>query len=358
MSPEFDETEGETFSEVKDMVMPPGNTEAASSSSDNILRRSLRLVRRKLAPHFKFDRELAIVLFLVAVAGFVFFFVSHQRAFLNFFYLPVLIGAYFFGRRYATHSALFSVILVSLMAYFYPSTFIFNMEDPFNRWLDILTWGSFLIVTGYFMGLLYEKKELANQEVKETYRGIVELMSLIIDSTEKATQNHSYRVSIISGIIAREMNLSEIWVENIRIAALLHDLGKVGLSTEVLKKISGMSRYEKIESLKLSDNDVLEPVCEKILDVLPLILYYREKFDGNGDLQMLAEEIPLGARIIAVADAYDSLLVNHDGKLGPREAERNILNAAGTDFDPHVVEAFRSVLPKLNIEPHMLRRAS
>lgn len=307
------------------------------------------LLKRKLAPHFKFDKEMAIVLFLVAVAGFVFFFVSNQRAFLNFFYLPVLIGAYFFGKRYATLSALFSIILVSSMAFFYPSTFVFKMEDSFDRWLDISTWGSFLMITGYFMGLLYEKKERANRKIKETYRGIVELMSIIIDSTEKATQNHSYRVSVVSGIIAREMGLSEIRVENVRIAALLHDLGKVGLSTEVLKKINCISRYEQ-EGPVTPANDVLEPVCAKILDVLPLILHYRERFDGSGDLGIIADDIPLGSRIIAVAEAYDSFLSQDaGGKFGPHDARRNIIKFSGTDFDPSVVNAFLSVFPKLNI---------
>lgn len=317
------------------------------------LRESLSLLKRRLAPHFRFNKELAIVLFLVGVAGFVFFFISHQRAFLNFFYLPVLVGAYFFGKRYATHSALFSIILVSLIAYLYPSTFLFNMEDSFNRWLDILTWGSFLLVTAYYMGLLYEKKEFANREVKDTYHGIIELMSVIIDSAEKAAQNHSYRVSVISGIIAREMCLPEIWIENIRIAALLHDWGKVGLSKEVLKKINGVGRYEQT-----AGTEMLEPVCEKILDVLPLILYHREKFNGDGDLQLSGEEIPLGARIIAVADTFDSLLTGNQGRVNAQVAKANITKLAGTDFDPRIVRAFLSVFPKLNSGHDIRRKAS
>jgi HD-GYP domain-containing protein (c-di-GMP phosphodiesterase class II) len=311
-------------------------------------------LKRNLSKYFRVDKELIVVLFLVSVAGIIFFFVSNQNAFLNFFYLPVLGGAYFFGKRHATLSAVLSIILVSLIAYYYPSTFTLNPHNQVDRWLDISTWGSFLIVTGYFMGHLYEKKESAHKEMKKTYQGIIEMMSLVIDSADKATQNHSYRVSVIAGMIARELGLSEMWVENTRIASLLHDLGKLGVSSEVLKKINAMTGedYEHIGLRRMRGTDTLEPVCGKILDILPSILYHCEKFDGGGDFQMAGDDIPLGARIIAVADAYDSLIsgsVQRKG-LSPVEAGEQIVARAGTDFDPGVVKAFESVSPRLDVE--------
>ncbi|MFI5294808.1 MAG: HD domain-containing phosphohydrolase [Thermodesulfovibrionales bacterium] len=312
------------------------------------------MLSRKLAKYFAVDKELIIVFLLVAVTGIIYFFVSNQWAFLNFFYLPVLVGAYFFGKRYATHSALLSIILVSLIAYYYPSTFTLAANDELYRWLDIATWGSFLVITGYLMGHLYEKKERANKEIKKTYQGIIEMMSLIIDSTDKATQSHSYRVSVISGMIAREMGLSEVWVENIRIGALLHDLGKLGVSSEVLKKIDKMTteEYGRMEIRTTRGTDALEPVCGKILDILPSILYNREKFDGSGEFHMAGDEIPLGARIIAVADSYDML--NSDrfsGKdVSPVDSKKQMMERAQTDFDQGVLKAFISILPRLDVE--------
>jgi len=312
------------------------------------------LSRKNLAKYFRVDKELIIVFFLVAVTGIVFFFVPNQSDFLNFFYLPVLIGAYFFGKRYATHSALFSIILVSLIAYYYPSTFTLHMTGELYRWLDIATWGCFLVITGYFMGHLYEKKERANKEIKKTYQGIIEMMSLIIDSTDKATQSHSYRVSVISGMVAREMGLSEVWVENIRIAALLHDLGKLGVSSELLKRLDKMTseEYGRMEIRTMRGTDTLEPVCGKILDILPSILYNREKFDGSGDFNMAGDEIPLGARIIAVADTYDSLISDPTSRKDTSTADiqRHLIEHAQTDFDPGVLKALISVLPRLEVK--------
>jgi HD-GYP domain-containing protein (c-di-GMP phosphodiesterase class II) len=310
---------------------------------------------RNLKPYFRVDKELSVVFLLISITGFVFFFVSNQRAFLNFFYLPVLISAYFFGSRHATQSAFFSIILISLVAFYYPSTFTFENDSNFYKWLDITTWGGFLIITGYFMGHLYEKKESANREIKKTYQGIIEMMSLIIDSTDKAAKSHSYKVSVISGMIARDMGLSEIWIENIRIAALLHDLEKLDVGSEVLTKLGNLPDHE-CENLQIRTTrgpDTLEPLCGKILDILPLILYHNERFDGSGKLGMFGENIPLGARIIAVADAFDNLASRsreeRDSKhLNPKH---EIAKNSGKHFDPRVVKALITVHSHFDSKP-------
>lgn len=310
--------------------------------------------KRDLANYFKVDKELIIIFSLVAITGIIFFFVPGQETFLSFFYLPVLIAAYFFGKRYATQSAVLSIILVSLIAYLSPSIFSINFRDELHRWLDIVIWGGFLIITAYLMGHLYEKKESANTEIKKTYQGIIEMLSLIIDSADKASQSHSYRVSVIAGMIAREMGLPEVWVENVRIAAMLHDLGKLGVSGEVLKKIDKMTCMEadRIGIRKHYGTDTLEPVCGKILDILPSIIYYGEKFDGGGEFRMAGDDIPIGARIIAVADSYDSLTCEPLGRKGLSSlaAKEHIVERARTHFDPAVVKAFSSVFQQLNAE--------
>lgn len=317
-------------------------------------------MKRRLRDYFKVDKELVIVFLLVAVAGIIFYFVSNQRAFLNFFYLPVLIGAYFFGKRYATQSALLSIILVFVIAYYYPQTFTFEMNTDFYRWLDILTWGGFLMVTGYFMGHLYEKKESANREIKQTYQGIIEMLSLVIDSVDKETQSHSYRVSVISEMIAKEMGLSDHSVENIRAAALLHDLGKLGVSNEILNKIGSLNASER-EHMKIHTTygaGMMQPVGGKILEILPFVLYHHEKYDGSGYHKMVGADIPLGARIIAVADVYDSLISDRPYRKGlsPFVAKQEITDHSGTHFDPKVVDVFVSISEKVDSEIPLLPR--
>ena len=306
--------------------------------------------------YFRVDKELVIIFLLVAITAMIFFFVSNQRGFLNFFYLPTLLGAYFYGKRYATMSAMMSIILVFAVGYAYPQTFTFNQDTEFNKWLDIGTWGGFLLVAGYSMGHLYERKAEANEEIKKTYQGIIEMLSLIIDSVDQQTQSHSYRVSIISELLAKRMGLAPMEVENIRLAALLHDLGKIGVSVEILQKVGKLSTDERsqVESHARHGADVLQPVGGRVLELLPLILHHHEKYDGTGYNAMLGGGIPIGARIIAAADVYDALTTDRPYRkaLTPFQAKSELVSNSGVHFDPDVVGAFVEIFPKLESEAH------
>lgn len=311
--------------------------------------------KERIEGYFKVDKELIILLLLVAISGFIFFFVYNQRAFLNFFYLPVLIGAYFFGKRYATTSAILSVIIISIIAYVYPDTFIYSyLDSKLNLWLDIMTWGCFLTITAYYMGLLYEKKENAYKEIRLTYRGIIEMLSLVIDSVDKETQSHSYRVSVISEMIAREMRCPEEEIDNIRIAALLHDIGKIGVSSMILQKIGKLSPEERnhMDIHTKHGADVLHPMGGKVQQLIPLVLYHHEKYDGSGSKGLEGENIPLGSRIIAVADVYDALISDRPYRKGllPLQVKEEILSSVGKQFDPNVVKAFDAIFPKIDFE--------
>ncbi|HMK55967.1 MAG TPA: HD-GYP domain-containing protein [Dissulfurispiraceae bacterium] len=308
-------------------------------------------MKEKIAGYFKVDKDLIIVFLLVAIIGFVFFFVSNQRAFLNFFYLPVIAGAFFFGKRYATLSATASVLIVVLMSLIYSDKFLEVAHDPISKWLDIGTWGGFLVITGYCIGHLYEKKERAMEEIKRTYRGIVEMLSLIIDSVDKDTQSHSNRVSTIAVMIARAMKCPEQEVENIRAAALLHDLGKLGVSNEVLQKIGALTEEEKelIKTHTTRGAEIIKPVGGKVVQILPYIIYHHEQFDGTGYHKLVGDGIPLGARIIAVADVYDALMSDRPYRKGvsPAEAREHIVINSNKYFDPTVVDAFVSIVPQV-----------
>ncbi|MDA8387767.1 MAG: HD domain-containing protein, partial [Nitrospiraceae bacterium] len=233
----------------------------------------------------RIDKELIIVFLLVAITGFIFFFADNQRAFLNFFYLPVLLSAYFFGKKLGTYSAVLSALLIVYLAYFIPGTFLYRPGHvQFYKWLDIITWSGFLLLTGYAMGLLYEKKEQSIKELRATYKGVITMLSIIIDSVDKQTQNHSYRVSRYAEIIAREARLSEQKVEEIRMAALLHDLGKIGISSEILNKIGKLSPAERqaIEKHPERGAALVSAVGGEVKSILPLILNHHERYDGKG----------------------------------------------------------------------------
>ena len=309
--------------------------------------------------NFNIDKELVIILLLVGLVCFIYFFVVNQRAFLNVFYLPVLLGAYFFGKRYAIVSSVFSVVIVGLLAYLAPDSFAVQTghNAELFKWLDLITWGLFLVFTGYCMGILYEKKEESRKELQRTYNGIIEMLSLVIESADNYTQSHSHRVSMISEMIAKKMRLGEFDVETIRVAALLHDLGKVGVSEAVLQKVTELTAQERVSMRRhawLAVN-MLEPLGETIGDILPIILHHHEKFDGSGYYKTAHEDIPLGARIIAVADVYDALTTDRPYRkaFGPLQAKQEIVSNSGTHFDPQVVAAFIQIFPYLEADNYL-----
>lgn len=299
----------------------------------------------------KINKDLIITLLLVAIAGIIFFFVSNQRAFLNFFYIPVLFGAYYFGKRYATQAASLSAIMIITIALFYPDAFEFKGSSELYKWLDIVTWGGFLLITGYCMGVLYEKKEEKTKEVNRTYRGIIEMLSVIIDTADKHTQSHSFRVSVISEMIANHLDCSDEEIENIRIGALLHDIGKLGISAETLNKIGKLSAGERNEldsHTKIGEN-VLGSSNSRVVDLLPIILHHHERYDGSGHNGLSGKDISLGARIVAVADVYEALTADRTYRkaLTPSEARKNIIDGSGTHFDPDIVKIFDIIYPSL-----------
>ena len=318
--------------------------------------------RRDFARFCKVDKELIIIFLLVAITGIIFFYVVNQRAFLNFFYLPVVLGAYFYGKRYATLAALFSVILIFIVAYTYPATFSFNADSTLLRWLDLTTWGGFLLITGYTMGLLYERKEKLSKEIQRTYIGVIEMLSQVIDSVDKETQNHSYRVSLLAEKLALAMDCPRHEVENIRIAALLHDIGKIGVTSEVLGKVGELTNEEfsQVQKHPKHGAKVLEPVGGRVLELLPFILQHHERFDGTGYHGLHGKEIPRGARIIAVADVYDALVSDRSYRkaLSPSQARSEITTNSGSHFCPDVVRTFEAIFPKLNIESSPLTVSS
>jgi putative nucleotidyltransferase with HDIG domain len=313
-----------------------------------------------LKKHLSVDKELVIVFLMVAITGMAYLLINNQRVFLNFFYLPVLLGAYFFGKKHGTYSAFLSVLMIFAVAYFIPETFTYGNAagTVFSEWADIATWGGLLLITGYLMGTLYEKKEESVRELTGTYQGIITMLSLVIDSVDRYTQSHSYRVSKYAEKIAREAGLPNHDVEDIRIAALLHDLGKIGVSAEILNKIGKLSDQETHEMGSHTDRagGLLEPLGGKVLKILPLILGHHERYDGKGHYALIGSSVPIGAKIIAVADVYDALTTDRPYRkaLTPLEAKNEIVNGSGTHFDPEIVSCFEKVFPTLDADVPMI----
>ncbi len=290
------------------------------------------------------NKELWLVLSLFAIAGVMNFLVSSHRMVLGFYTLPTLFSAYYYGRRHATLTACASLFMVILLVYFNPMLFSNQgVVFPEEKWYDITVWGGILVVTAYTMGTLYEHKANHIRELRETYHGVLLILRHFI-SKDKYTQNHSYRVSIYAAKIASYLGLNGTRIEDVRAAALLHDIGKMDISRQILYKAARLSEHEFEEMKRHVEKGVemLEPVGGSLRRVLPIILAHHDRFDGTGYHPTRGQDIPLEARIIAVADVYDSLTSDRPYRkaMSPFDAKEVIVKESGTGFDPQVVDAF------------------
>ena len=288
------------------------------------------------------NKELWLLFSLFVIAAVFNFVLASHRVLLGFYGLPTLFSAYFYGRRHAVLTAVASILIVLLLLQLDPRILQDN-ADPLQKWLDLAVWAGILILTAYGMGTLYEHKTRQLTELRETYDGVLNILCHFV-SKDNYTQNHSYRVSVYATRIARQMGVAPELVEDIRAAGLLHDIGKIEVSRQVLYKSARLTEDESAEMAQhvSRGGDLVNLARGSLRRVVPLILAHHDNYAGSGKHRAIGLEIPLGARIIAVADVYDALTSDRPYRkaMPPFEARDYIVKQSGTDFDPAVVETF------------------
>ena len=315
-------------------------------------------IKRSVIDSFiRVNTELWIILSLLTLTAVINYLVSAHCMILGLYTLPTLFSAYFYGRRHATLTAFASVFTVGLLARFNPNLFAEAPTTQFlglgGRWFEITAWGGTLVLTAYAMGTLHNYHKARVQELRQTYHGLLLILRQFI-SKDKYTENHSYRVSIYAAKIAAYLGFKHERIEDIRDAALLHDIGKLDISRQLLYKAASLSQeeYKEMKKHVKKSGDILEPVGGPLGRILPIILAHHDKFDGSGYNPTIGEEIPLEARIISVADVYDSLTSDRPYRkaMSPYDAKEIIVKGSDKDFDPKVVRAFMEAFSKREME--------
>ena len=294
-----------------------------------------------------FEHILVLSIFIGAVA--INYFVPYKIGFLNFFYLPVIVAGYYLGKRFAVLTAILCVLVVAWTAILFPQTFFAEVGMKLYIIISLLAWASFLILTSAAIGYLYEEKERKIQELRQAYIGVIEILSKYLESSDRYTKGHSIRVAHLSEDIAHVMRLPRYEVENIRTAGLLHDIGKTEISMELINKAAALTTAEKeeVDTHTEKGAQLLSLVSAVLKEAVPLVLahhkyYFVEKKFGAEEIK----SIPLGAAIIAVADAYDAIVTDRPYRAGkaPWQAFEEITKEAGHQFHPQVVDALKQVL--------------
>jgi putative nucleotidyltransferase with HDIG domain len=178
----------------------------------------------------------------------------------------------------------------------------------------------------------------------------VAALALAIDAKDHYTLCHSQAVSRLAAQIARQLGLSDTQVEEVRLGGILHDIGKVGVPERVLNKPSRLTpeEYNLMKSHTLLGEKILEPLKSKAVEGIRGIVHsHHERVDGTGyPDQLKSENIPLGARIVTVAESFHRMVSNVVYRRGRsvEEAVAELRRCSGTQFDPKIVEAFIRLL--------------
>ena len=212
---------------------------------------------------------------------------------------------------------------------------ISELADTFNNMADDIE------------GFISKLKQAADEN-RELFLGSIRMLAAAIDEKDPYTRGHSDRVAKYSVHVGRQLGLDEVDLDRLRIAALLHDVGKIGVDDRVLKKPGSLTpdEFEIMRQHPSKGANIMRPVAQ-LKDMLPGIELHHEHIDGKGyPYGLKGEQIPLMARIIGVADTFDAITTNrpYQTASAANDAMEIIRRLGGSKFDVRVVEALDAAI--------------
>lgn len=196
--------------------------------------------------------------------------------------------------------------------------------------------------------------EILDREAELESLAIRSIRSLVLslEAKDAYTKDHSIKVALLSARIAKQLGMTDVQTREVRLAGLLHDVGKIGVRESILNK-QGRLDDEELEHMRLHPAigaRILLPLSHRFPDVVDAVRCEHERWDGKGyPAKISGDAIPMAARIIAVADCHDAITSNrpYRGAQAREFAAREIAGGSGTQFDPDVVQAFLELIPTL-----------
>jgi HD-GYP domain-containing protein (c-di-GMP phosphodiesterase class II) len=208
-----------------------------------------------------------------------------------------------------------------------------------------------------------EDLKRAAEENRALFLGSIQMLAGAVDEKDPYTRGHSDRVTRYSLMIGKELNLDAAFMETLQISAQLHDVGKIGIEDRILKKPGALTaeEFEVMKTHTTKGANILRPVTQ-LAEMLPGIELHHEALDGRGyPYGLTGDQIPLLARVIAVADTFDALTTNRPYQHAhtPEEALKIIQNLAGKRLDPETVAALMAVYGRgeIRIQRISIKRA-
>ena len=214
-----------------------------------------------------------------------------------------------------------------------------------------------MLITIFEQAIIGIKNLQLYEEQQKIVLGSIKSLVTLLDTRVPQEYTHSPYFSKLVSLISEQMHLDTKQIESLKYASLLHDTGKADIPPEILTKTSKLTprEYDIIKRHPVKGAQILRPL-QILKPVIPIIMHHHEKYDGTGyPSRLKKDQIPLGARIMSVADAFEAMVYGrpYRERKDINSAIKEIKKKSGAQFDPKVVEAFLKVLKKMNTKNYL-----
>jgi hypothetical protein len=296
------------------------------------------------------------IMVIVVVLGMTALFVQmglHKMVVLNLFYVPIVLGAFYLGRTSAGVLALFCVLCVTIATTLVPTGFA-AYDTPIMIGLVLTVWAAVLGLAALLTGTLCDERAATVEDLHKAYVGVVEVLTKYLQGGNVRVKARSVRIAELCQMVAEELRLTRKESDDVRVAALLHELGHVEITTQIISKAVDTLEANPTKHTFFG-TELVQSLSSVLEGALPMLVNQddavRDYLADQAKLQ--PGDVPLGARIIRAVRAYDDLMADTTAEPSrqPADAARKLRTHPSDCYDPDVLDAIERVVRKTARSP-------
>ncbi|MEX0641854.1 MAG: HD domain-containing phosphohydrolase [Pirellulales bacterium] len=315
---------------------PIEDTRITSNSENDVTKKSLQQQR---------ILEIALILLAIGITALLFRMQGYKMVILNLYFLPVVISGFFLGRYRAGVMAVLCVLGASIVT----ALSLFDLvgsNSPLVIALAVAVWAAVLGLTAILIGTLSDERTSKLHELHDAYVGVVEVLSQYLQGAHPRMKARSIRVAELSHNVAARLKLSPREIDDIRVGALLYDVGNIEITTRVIRRAMDTldADASKAETQTIQGTDLMISLASVLSGAVPLLLNQQEGCSPAD--KGAAGNVPLGAQVITAVRAYDALTdgAAGDQRLTPSAAIQELRAGRPCAYDSGVLAALERVV--------------
>jgi hypothetical protein len=291
--------------------------------------------------------EVMVIVVTLGMTGVFYHLGGYKMVALNLFFLPVILTGYYLGRTSAGVLAVFCALSVTIAATLDGTGFAAH-QSAVTVGLSLTVWAAVLGLAAILVGTLCDERARTVDELHEAYVGVVEVLSKYLQGANPRVKARSVRIAELSQMVAQELKLSQKETDDIRVGALLHDLGTIEITTQLISKAMGVLESDASQAQKHTFHgmDLVHSLGTVLRGALPLLVAQDDaaRECWTKDREATVRDIPLGAQIIRAVRAYDTTIVDSsNGGSSPDSVLAELRRDSSGDYDPEILDALERV---------------